>query len=219
MQPAQKLPSVRHALLARPASAPRGPAGSTPARKCPAWALRSTRPISIGSERPWPSDGHRTAARRPHGSKTRRRLLPVTLAPYLLSSPSFSDPSGGGQFGSPEGNGWRRRWPSRRHAAPIRPRHGREQAGAFLSSPPAPRRSGRGSLAGGHAEMAAPPWHPSPVHACGLSRARRCRAAPRWCPLGAVRMRSGRHARRRPVLSRTEAVADRRSGAPGGQCR
>jgi hypothetical protein len=62
------------------------------------------------------------------------------------------------------------------------------QPRALLSfSPPllslafAPNRGGHGWLG---KEMAAPPWRPSPVHACGRSRARRRRAAPRWCPLG-----------------------------------
>jgi len=78
-------------------------------------------------------------------AKTRRRLLPVTLAPFLLSSPSFSDPSGGGQFGPPEGNGWRRRWPSRRHARtyPTAPWPGTSWGLSFFSSHAAPFWSGK----------------------------------------------------------------------------
>jgi len=114
--------------------------------------------------------------------KTATAGSPATLArPSLLP---FSELESGGAAGV--------LWPPRRPFRP--PHHGLAvvevaQPRALLSfSPPllslafAPNRGGHGWLG---KEMAAPPWRPSPVHACGRSRARRRRAAPRWCPLGA----------------------------------
>jgi hypothetical protein len=107
--------------------------------------------------------------------KTPPEVNPVGSPSRLLSFPSVNANRSGGRPCGPE------------ETAVPPPVLARSHLSSFLlpshSHPERPEQPQRPSMAVDGGETALP-WCPSPVHACGQSRARCRRAALRWCPFG-----------------------------------
>jgi hypothetical protein len=164
-------------------------------------------PLAVG----WASDGRPSSSRKQNPSPAPSRN-PSSIPPFLpfFSGPEWRRPvrlAGGERLAPPLA------FTPPRRAYPTAPWPGTSWGLSFFSSRAAPfwslkpRRRARRDGGAAVAPLAGARVWPEPRAALSSGTS--------VVPFGAVRVRSGRHTRRRPVLSRTEAVEYRQAGVSG----